>query len=124
MMSSRGSPNYAPSPNNLIYPFLLAISNKGILLIVFFNVKAFQVPVSIGTLVAGTSLAYLFLIVSPTPSGVGIVEGILTLALRSMYIPGNDAIVITLAYRGVTFWFPLLLGGLSMRWLDTQRGQN
>lgn len=112
-------------PKQLIYPFFLAISNKGILLIVFFLMfKAFQVPVSIGTLVAGTSLAYLFLIVSPTPSGVGIVEGILTLALRSMYIPGNDAIVITLAYRGVTFWFPLLLGGLSMRWLDTQGGQN
>jgi hypothetical protein len=36
-----------------------------------------------------------------------------------MYIPGNDALVITLAYRGVTFWFPLLLGGLAMRWLDT-----
>lgn len=108
-------------PKQLIYPFLLTISNKGILLIIFFLMfKAFQVPASIGTLVAGTSLAYLFLIVSPTPSGVGIVEGILALALRSMYIPGNDAIVITLAYRGVTFWFPLLLGGLSMHWLNTR----
>ena len=106
-------------PRELIYPFLLAISNKGILLLIFYLMfKAFQVPVSIGTLVAGTSLSYLFLIVSPTPSGVGVVEGILTLALRSMYIQGNDALVITLAYRGVTFWFPLLLGALAMRWLD------
>lgn len=107
-------------PADLIYPFILALTNKAILLVIFFLMfKAFQVPVSIGTVVAGTSLTYLFLIVSPTPSGVGIVEGILTLALRSMYIPGNDALVITLAYRGVTFWFPLLLGGLAMRWLDT-----
>jgi len=111
-------------PMDLIYPFILALTNKTILLVIFFLMfKAFQVPVSIGTLVAGTSLSYLFLIVSPTPSGVGVVEGILTLALRSMFIPGNDALVITLAYRGVTFWFPLLLGGLAIRWLDTNPGQ-
>jgi hypothetical protein len=111
-------------PEDLIYPFILAITNKAILLVIFFLMfQAFQVPVSIGTLVAGTSLAYLFLIVSPTPSGVGVVEGMLTLALRSMFIPGNDALVITLAYRGVTFWFPLLLGGLAMRWLDTNPGK-
>ena len=108
------------SPTDLIYPFLLAISNKGILLVIFYLMfQAFQVPVSIGTLVAGTSLAYLFLIVSPTPSGVGVVEGILTLALRSMFVPGNDALVITLAYRGVTFWFPLIIGGLAFRWLGS-----
>lgn len=107
-------------PTDLIYPLLLALSNKGILFIIFYLVfRAFQVPVSIGTLVAGTSLAYLFLIVSPTPSGVGVVEGILTLALRSMYVPGNDALVITLAYRGITFWFPLLLGGIAFRWLGS-----
>lgn len=107
-------------PTDLIYPFLLALSNKGILFLIFFLMfRAFQVPVSIGTLVAGTSLAYLFLIVSPTPSGVGVVEGMLTLALRSMYVPGNDALVITLAYRGVTFWFPLLIGGIAFRWLGS-----
>jgi uncharacterized protein (TIRG00374 family) len=107
-------------PTDLIYPLLLALSNKGILFIIFYLMfKAFQVPVSVGTLVAGTSLAYLFLIVSPTPSGVGVVEGILTLALRSMYVPGNDALVITLAYRGITFWFPLLIGGISFRWLGS-----
>ncbi|MFO8037749.1 MAG: lysylphosphatidylglycerol synthase transmembrane domain-containing protein [Anaerolineales bacterium] len=108
------------TPTDLIYPLLLALSNKGILFLIFYLMfKAFQVPVSIGTLIAGTSLAYLFLIVSPTPSGVGVVEGVLTLALRSMYVPGNDALVITLAYRGVTFWFPLLMGGIAFRWLGS-----
>jgi len=107
-------------PTDLIYPLLLALSNKSILFLIFFLIfRAFQVPISIGTLVAGTSLAYLFRIVSPTPSGVGVVEGLLTLALRSMYVPGNDALVITLAYRGVTFWFPLLIGGIAFRWLGS-----
>ncbi|MBS3751315.1 MAG: flippase-like domain-containing protein [Anaerolineales bacterium] len=108
------------TPTDLIYPLLLALSNKSILFLIFFLIfRAFQVPISIGTLVAGTSLAYLFRIVSPTPSGVGVVEGLLTLALRSMYVPGNDALVITLAYRGVTFWFPLLIGGIAFRWLGS-----
>jgi hypothetical protein len=108
------------NPTDLIYPLLLALSNKSILFLIFFLIfRAFQVPISIGTLVAGTSLAYLFRIVSPTPSGVGVVEGLLTLALRSMYVPGNDALVITLAYRGVTFWFPLLIGGIAFRWLGS-----
>ncbi|MCJ7716665.1 MAG: flippase-like domain-containing protein [Anaerolineales bacterium] len=108
-------------PRDLIYPFLLAISNKLILLLIFFALfKAYQVPASIGTLIAGTSLAYLFGIVSPTPYGIGIVEGVLTLAFRSMYIPVSEALVITLAYRGVTFWIPLLLGAIAFRWVGHQ----
>ena len=107
-------------PLELIYPFLLSISNKLILLLIFFALfKAYQVPASIGTLVAATSLAYLFEIVSPTPYGMGIVEGVLTLAFRSMFIPINEALVITMAYRGVTFWFPLILGAIAFRWVGT-----
>jgi len=105
-------------PLELIYPLLLALSNKLILLLIFFlTFKAFQVPASIGTLIAGTSLSHLFLIVSPTPYGLGIVEGILTLVLRSMYIPVSDALVITIAYRGVIFWVPLILGAIAFRWV-------
>ncbi len=105
-------------PLELIYPFLLALSNKLILLLIFYlTFKAFQVPASIGTLIAGTSLSYLFLIVSPTPYGLGVVEGVLTLALRSMYIPLSDALVITIAYRGVIFWIPFILGAIAFRWV-------
>jgi len=111
-------------PLELIYPFLLAISNKTILLLIFFALfKAYQVPASIGTLIAGTSLAYLFEIVSPTPYGIGIVEGILTLAFRSMYIPVSEALVITLAFRGVTFWLPLFMGTIAFRWVGPQGKQ-
>ena len=105
-------------PLELIYPLLLALSNKLILLLIFFlTFKAFQVPTSIGTLIAGTSLSYLFLIVSPTPYGLGVVEGVLTLVLRSMYISVSDALVITIAYRGVIFWIPLILGAIAFRWV-------
>ena len=57
------------------------------------------------------------MIVSPTPSGVGFVEGALTLTLASFYIPLSDAAVIAIAYRGATFWLPLLFGMLAIRWM-------
>jgi uncharacterized protein (TIRG00374 family) len=106
------------NPKDLFYPVLLAINSKVLLIVVlFFVFLAFEVPVSIGTLIAGFCVAYLFMIVSPTPAGIGIVEGFLTLALSSFYIPLGTAAVITLAYRGFTFWLPLLFGLGAFRWV-------
>ena len=88
-----------------------------LLLILAVIFLAFNVPFSFGTIVAGFSLGYLFWIISPTPSGIGFVEGALTLGLTSMNVPLGAAAVIALAYRGVTFWFPMLIGMLAFRWL-------
>jgi uncharacterized protein (TIRG00374 family) len=105
-------------PRELIMPMLLALSSKTLLIIVLFLVfMAFGVPVSAGTLIAGFSIAFLFMIVSPTPNGVGFVEGALTLTLASFYIPLGDAAVIAITYRGVTFWLPLVFGMFALRWL-------
>jgi uncharacterized protein (TIRG00374 family) len=104
------------NPEKLFPALALALTNKtlliSILLLVFLSFKA---PISIGTLVAGFSVAYLFLIVSPTPSGIGVVEGVMTLVLRSMYIPLGTAVLISLTYRGITFWLPLLFGLIAFR---------
>lgn len=104
------------SPGDIFWPFFLAILNKCLLLGVLWLVfMAFQVPYSVGTIVAGFSIGYLFLIVSPTPSGIGVVEGILTLTLSSLYVALADATVVVIAYRAITFWFPLLVGMASFR---------
>jgi uncharacterized protein (TIRG00374 family) len=90
--------------------------NKSILAVILgITFLAFDVPVTPGIVIAGFSIAYLFLIVSPTPAGIGIVEGVMTVALRSLEVPIESAAVITLAYRGVTFWFPLLIGMIALR---------
>jgi len=103
-------------PRNMLLPIGLALVNKTLLVsILLFVFLAFQVPVSAGTIVAGFSIGYLFLIVSPTPAGLGIVEGALTIALSSMYIPLEAAAVITLVYRGITFWMPLFVGMIAFR---------
>ncbi len=105
-------------PKNLALPVFLALSKQALLItILLLSFLAFQVPVSIGTVIAGFSIGYLFLIISPTPNGLGVVEGILTLVLSSMYVPISASAVITIAYRGFTFWTPLFIGLIAFRWL-------
>jgi len=106
----------------LIWPFLFALNNKAILLIILaISFLAYQVPFTTGTLVAGLSVAYLFTIVSPTPAGLGFVEGALTIALNAMRVPLGSAAVITLTYRAITFWFPLAMGAFALRHLNISR---
>jgi glycosyltransferase 2 family protein len=106
-------------PRTMLMPLLLALTNKTFLIIILTLVfLAFKIPISIGTIIACFSIGYLFVIISPTPAGIGVVEGALTLALTSMYISLEDAAVITLSYRGITFWIPLLFGMISLRVLE------
>jgi uncharacterized protein (TIRG00374 family) len=104
------------TPENLLLPIALSLSSKALLVSVLFLIfLAFKTSFTPGTLIAGFSVGYLFTIVSPTPSGIGVVEGVLALTLNSLGIPLSAAAVITLAYRGVTFWIPLLIGMIAFR---------
>jgi hypothetical protein len=106
---------------SLIQPFLLSLANKGLLMAVLIcSFLSFDVPFSAGTIVGGFAIAYLFLIVSPTPSGIGVVEGVMALALSSLRVNFSQAVIITLAYRGVTFWLPLAVGALAFRALQAK----
>ncbi len=100
-------------------PLLYTLFNKSLLLVVLFlSFQAFAVPGDAGTLVAGLGIAHLFLIVSPTPAGIGIVEGILAVALNTLGIPLSDATVVTITYRGFSFWIPFLVGMVTIRLLN------
>ncbi len=100
----------------LAWPLALSLSSKAILIIVMFLVfVAFKTPYSTGTLIGGFTIAYLFTIISPTPSGIGVVEGLLAVGLHSLNVELGAAAVITVAYRGVTFWLPLLWGIIAFR---------
>jgi uncharacterized protein (TIRG00374 family) len=106
-------------PRSLSIPLLYSFANKTLLMCVLLSIfLAFQVPFSAGTIIGGFAISYLFLIVSPTPSGIGIVEGVMPLALSSLGVEWSQAVVITLAYRGITFWIPLGVGALALRLLE------
>lgn len=103
-------------PSSLLRPILWGLLNKGLLMLILTCAfLSFEVPFSAGTIIAGFSMAYLFLIVSPTPSGIGIVEGLMPIALSSLNVNWSQAVVITLIYRAVTFWVPLAVGAWAFR---------
>lgn len=104
------------SVRNLLRPLAHALLNKalliGVLLCAFLS---FDVPFSAGTIIAGWAIGYLFLVVSPTPNGIGIVEGLMPLTLTSLRVPYEAAVVVTLAYRAVTFWWLLAVSAWALR---------
>ena len=105
--------------DSLLVPLLYSLAGKALLMCVLVSIfLAFKVPFSAGTIIGGFAIAYLFLIITPTPAGVGIIEGVMPLALSSLRVPWSEAVVVTLAYRGITFWIPLAFGAASFRLLQ------
>lgn len=105
-------------PSGLLLPAALAFSSKALLITILTLVFiAFRQPFTPGMLIAGFSIGYLFHIVSPTPSGIGFVEGAMALVLTSLGVPFAVAAVIAVAFRGVTFWLTIAYGMVAMRWI-------
>jgi phosphatidylglycerol lysyltransferase len=77
--------------------------------------RAFNQPVGLGTLIAGYAMGILFWIVSITPQGIGVVEGVMALTFTSLGIPGAVATTVVLAFRGLTFWIPMLVGFFAIQ---------
>jgi len=103
----------------LIIPLLHALASKALLMaILLCSFLSFNVPFSAGTIIAGWAIGYLFLIVSPTPNGIGIVEGVLPITLNSLRVPYEAAVVVTLVYRAITFWWLVAFGAWAFRRLN------
>ncbi|MCS7260586.1 MAG: flippase-like domain-containing protein, partial [Anaerolineae bacterium] len=77
--------------------------------------RAFQEPIQFGPLVAGFAVGELFLVVSPTPMGIGVMEGVMVLVYNSLGIATEKAAVVTLAFRGLSLWLPLFIGFFLLR---------
>jgi hypothetical protein len=115
---NEGLQDMRKSPGTMALAMILGFSSKALLIVTLMMVfLAFHQPLSFGTLVASFSIGYLFYIVSPTPSGIGFVESAMTLVMRSLQVPLASAVLIALAYRGITFWLMLVYGAIAMRWV-------
>jgi hypothetical protein len=114
--AAEGLEELSRNPQKMITAIGLAVVNKGLqMLILTMCFLAFKVPFTPGTIIASFSIGTLFMIVSPTPAGLGFFEGSMTLVLASMGIPLGMSAVITLSYRSITFWLTLLFGLFSLR---------
>jgi uncharacterized protein (TIRG00374 family) len=121
---SSGLGSLPEKPRSLLRPLLLALANKVLLmLILMLCFLAFDVPFSAGTIVGGFAITYLFIIVSPTPAGVGVVEGVMAVALRTLGVDLSQAVIIMLAFRGITFWLLLAVGAIAFRSLGVDMEQ-
>jgi uncharacterized membrane protein YbhN (UPF0104 family) len=69
------------------------------------------------TLIVVFTLGVLFSVVAVTPQGLGMVEVTLLGAFTMVGLPMGRAAVVVLAYRGFSFWTPLLVGLGALRWV-------
>jgi phosphatidylglycerol lysyltransferase len=98
-------------PIRLVRLLLVMLATYAVdLLSLYVLFHAFGQSISFGPLVAGFAMGVLFWIVSPIPQGIGLVEGIMALTYTSLGIPAETATIVSLAFRGLTFWLPLVLG--------------
>lgn len=71
---------------------------------------AFGQPAPLALVVAGVSLAAVVSVISPTPVGIGVTEGALTLILTQFGLPLETALVVALGYRAIGLWWPFVYG--------------
>ena len=103
-------------PARLLRTYTVALASHVInILSLYCLFLAFHQPTDAGVLVAGYAMGILFWVVSVTPQGIGVVEGVMTLVFASLLVPIGTAAVIAIAYRGLTFWLPLALGFVLLR---------
>ncbi|MEJ2291025.1 MAG: lysylphosphatidylglycerol synthase domain-containing protein [Deinococcales bacterium] len=79
---------------------------------------AFEQPLGLsglGTGLAGFSLGIVFYVIAIIPQGLAAVEGIMGLVFTSLAMPAAPALGIILAFRGMNFWLPLVLGLFFVR---------
>jgi uncharacterized protein (TIRG00374 family) len=76
---------------------------------------AFYQPISFGELVAIFGVGMLYWMVSITPQGIGMVEGAMVLVCTSLGVPAAEATAITLAFRGLSLWVPVIVGFFLLR---------
>lgn len=84
---------------------------------------AFHQPFNPGQWVAAYSMGILFGVITITPEGIGVVEGMMTLVLTSLHVPVERAAVISISFRGLVFWLPLLIGFFILPKLQTFKSQ-
>jgi len=81
---------------------------------------AFHQPVFTLVPAIAYTVGVLFVILSPTPMGIGFAESGMTVAMVGQGIPLPVASAITVAYRGLSFWIPFIIGAGILHYLQLQ----
>lgn len=105
----------------LISAFGSVLMNLSYILCLAATIRAFGNNTDLITVafiyLAGATLGSL----APTPGGLGAVEAVLVAALTAGGLPAATAISVTLLYRLVTFWLPILPGWIGFNYLTRKQ---
>jgi uncharacterized protein (TIRG00374 family) len=85
-------------------------------------IGAFGHWVSFDGLIVAFALANVLAVLPITPSGLGVVEFILTSTLVGFGTPRDIALLGVISYRVLNFWLPIPIGGLAFLSLRAERG--
>lgn len=85
---------------------------------------AFHQPVFSLVPAIAYTVGVLFVILSPTPMGIGFAESGMTLAMTHQGIPLPAASAITVAYRGLSFWIPFIIGAGILHYLQLEHPED
>ncbi|HPL29113.1 MAG TPA: lysylphosphatidylglycerol synthase transmembrane domain-containing protein [Anaerolineae bacterium] len=77
--------------------------------------QAFGQPLSLGAIIASFSMQAVFSVVTFIPNGLVVAEGVMVAVLTSLGVAFGSAVAITIVYRGLSVWLPLLVGFLFLR---------
>lgn len=75
----------------------------------------FGAEVPLGGLIAAFALGIVLFVIVVIPQAAPVVEAVMTATLLRVGVPAGPAVAATLAFRGVNFWLPLVLG-LGFAW--------
>jgi len=121
---SRAAAAISKNPRGLARTIGMALAAHGLERICLYILfLAFYGPVHFGPLVAGYAMGILFSLITITPQGVGVVEGVMAIVFGSLGIPKGVAVAVSLSFRGLTFWLPLLLGFISLRRVNSHKSE-
>ncbi len=77
----------------------------------------------LSTAIAAFSIEAVFSVVTIVPNGLIVAEAVMIEVLISLGVPLDQAVVITLVYRGLSVWLPLLAGFLFLRQVPSLGGR-
>lgn len=103
-------------PVLLLWSIVAHLANAACLYAMFL---AFRHPIGGGPLLAGFAIGHLFVIMAPTPQGVGFVETIVPYVFSTFGVPVAAATIVVLAYRGLSLWLPLISGFFLLQHLKS-----
>lgn len=98
--------------SSIVSGFMLHVIRLTVMYFVFI---AFNISVTPGLLLVGYSTMYLFTIISPTPQGIGIAEGLAQVVLAAFGVKSGSALLAVLGYRAIILWIPMLFGLFMFR---------